>query len=119
MKYPLLDEVGNHFLDKGIEQLKKGNTFVIVIDNIDWMVKAHDMRSDKQNVSVHAVAASLVFDRVSSASLPTNGPQKTLKNCDVKEIISENADEKECTRYRYKMILARILCEFFPAFHFL
>ena len=50
---------------------KEGNVFVL--DNIDWDVRAHDMRSNKQNRSVHAVATSIVFDRVASPPLPDNG----------------------------------------------
>ena len=49
-------------MDVAVRKLKEGETFVYVMDNIDWMEKVHDMRSDAQNVSVHALATSLVFD---------------------------------------------------------
>ena len=44
--------------------VKAGHKFVYVLDNIDWMEKANDMRQDVQNKSVHAVATSIVFDRI-------------------------------------------------------
>jgi hypothetical protein len=61
-----------------VEQLKAGNIFSFVLDNIDWEVKVHEMRSDNQNQSVHAVATSLVFDRVSSSHLDDTDPQQSL-----------------------------------------
>ena len=67
MKYPLLDEIGNHFMDSAVELVKKGQRFVFVLDNIDWTVKVHEMRSDNQNKDENAVATSLVFDCVPSA----------------------------------------------------
>jgi len=80
MKYTIEEEIGNHFLDCAVELLKQGKTFVFVLDNIDWEVKTHDMRSNKQNRSVHDVATSIVFDRVSSAHLPDDGPKTTLSS---------------------------------------
>ena len=46
MKYNLLDEIGNHFMDLAIKEVKEGKSFVLVLDNIDWMEKVHDVRSD-------------------------------------------------------------------------
>lgn len=53
MKYNVLNEIGNHFLDRAAELVKAGYRFVYVLDNIDWEEKAHDMRQDVQNRSVH------------------------------------------------------------------
>ena len=64
MKYQILDDIGKQFLDRAAELVKSGHTFVYVLDNIDWEEKAHDMRS------VHAVATSIVFNRVSDKSCP-------------------------------------------------
>ena len=61
MKYNLLDEIGDHFIDQAVKKVKEGETFVYVLDNVDWVEKVHDMQSDAQNVDVHAVATSLVF----------------------------------------------------------
>lgn len=119
MKYNLLDEIGNHFMDLAVKEVKEGKSFVFVLDNIDWMEKVHDMRSDAQNVDVHAVATSLVFDRVSSSQQPNNGSQKYLKDCDMNELVALN-DEEICNiRERYKFLVGRILCEHFSAFKFL
>ena len=43
MKYNVQEEIGKHFLDQAIQLVKEGKTFVFVIDNIDWMLKVHDM----------------------------------------------------------------------------
>ena len=61
MKYTIQEDIGAHFLDKVVEEVKDGKTFSFVIDNIDWEEHVHEMRSDNQNESVHAVATSIVF----------------------------------------------------------
>ena len=76
MKYTNQDEIGTHYLDRAVDLLKEGKTFVFVLDNIDWDVRVHDMRSHQQNRSVHAVATSLVFDWVTSTHSPDDSPQK-------------------------------------------
>ena len=48
MKYKIQENMGHHFLDRAVQMVKEGKTFVLVLDNIDWEVKVHDMRSDKQ-----------------------------------------------------------------------
>ncbi|KAJ7384873.1 hypothetical protein OS493_019552 [Desmophyllum pertusum] len=60
MKYKIQENIGSHFLDLAVQMVKEGKTFVLVLDNIDWELKVHDMRSDKQNKSVHAVATTAV-----------------------------------------------------------
>ena len=77
------------------------------------------MRSDKQNTSVHAVATSIVFDRVSSDHLLDNGPQKSLAESDMRDLIKLTGEDNRCTRERYKIFLGKILCEVFPSFEFL
>ncbi len=83
------------------------------------MEKVHDMRSDAQNVSVHAVATSLVFDCVSSKGLPDTNSQKDLAECNMKELVSLTNEEINQTKERYKFLVAKILCQYFPAFKFL
>ena len=119
MKYTVQEEIGKHFLDHAVQLLKEGKTFVFVLDNIDWDVKVHDMRSDQQNRSVHAVATSMVFDRISSSNIPDNGPKKDLNDCNLMDLLTPSDQEIQCTRERYKIFLGRILCESFPAFNFL
>jgi hypothetical protein len=119
MKYNILDEIGNHFMDLAVKKVQEGKTFVFVLDNIDWMEKVHDMRSDAQNVDVHAVATSLVFDRVSSKQHPDTGSQKSLKDCDMNELVGLSDEEICKIRECYKLLVGRILCEYLPAFKFL
>ncbi len=65
---------------------------------------------------VHAVATSMVFSRVSSDKLPDDGPQKDVKTCNFREIVSVTDDETESIKSRYGMFVARILIENFPEF---
>ena len=78
MEYTVQEEIGKHFLDLAVQLLKESKTFVLVLDNIDLDVKVHDMQSDQQDRSVHALATSMVFDQISSSNTPDNGPKKTL-----------------------------------------
>lgn len=97
--------------------MKKGHKFVFVLDNIDWTVKVHDMRADNQNKSMHAVATSLVFDRVPSTQLLADQPKQSLSKTDIVKLVNETDSEMACTRERYKVILAHLICEFLPAFY--
>lgn len=74
---------------------------------------------EHQNKSVHAVATSLIFDRASFEDHPTSGVKGSLASCNIKDVVQESAVEKECTRQRYKIILARILWRLLPAFSFM
>ena len=107
MKYNIQEEIGKHFLDQAVQLVKEGKTFVFVIDNIDWMLKVHDMRSDKQNTSVHAVATSIVFDRVKSDELSDETPTVNLKNVQLKDLLKLDAEEMKSTRERYKVFLGK------------
>jgi len=119
MKYNLLDEIGDHFIDQAVKKVKEGETFVCVLDNVDWMKKVHVMRLDAQNVDVHAVATSLVFDRVLSKHFPDAGQQKSLADCNMRELVSLTDEESCKLKERYRFLLAIILCEQFPGFRFL
>ena len=116
MKYPILDNIGQHFIDRAAELVKAGHKFVYILDNIDWEEKAHDMRQDIQNQSVHAVATSIVFNRVSDEGLPDSGPQQDLKDCNVHQYVDINRLELEAIRNRYRILVANLLFEHFPAF---
>ena len=119
MKYTVQEEIGKHFLDHALQLLKEGKSFVLVLDNIDWDVKVHDMRSDQQNRSVHVVATSKAFDRVSSSNIPDNGPKKNLDDRHLIDLLTLSVQEIHSMRERYKIFIGRILCESFPAFNFL
>lgn len=49
MKYPILNDIGNHVMDHDVELVKKWHKFVYVMDNFDWTIKVHKMQSDNQN----------------------------------------------------------------------
>ena len=117
-KYGLLDEIGRHFLDRAIELTRQGKRFSIVLDNIDWEVRAHDMREDHQNVSEHAVSSTLVFDRVPSDHLPDCGPKQDIKAVDP-GIFLLSDDELSHIACRYRIYAGRIVVKVFPALSFL
>ena len=106
-------------MDEVVEEVNAGKTFSFVIDNIDWDVKVHEMRSDNQNQNVHAVATSLVFDRVQSNHLPDDEPQQSLAACDVTKLVELSDSDLETQRQEYVLIAGQILCDFIPAFKFL
>jgi hypothetical protein len=110
----VLDDIGKHFLDHAIELMKAGSKFVYVVDNIDWEEKVHDMREHHQNKSVHAVATSMVFSRITSDQLPDDGPQKDIKTCNFRDIVSISDEELDDIQSRYRMLVARTLTETFP-----
>lgn len=115
-KYNILEGIGKHFIDRAAELVKSGHTFVYVLDNIDWDEKAHDMRQGVQNRSVHAVATSIVLNRVSDKVLPNSGPQQRLKDCNVHQLVNINPLELEAIRSRYRILVANLLFEHFPYF---
>lgn len=116
-KYKILDEIGKHFLDHAVMLVKSGYKFVFVLDNIDWEEKAHDVRKDSQNKSVHAVATSMVFNRIPlSCDLPDCGPQRNLRTCNVPEIVAVSEAELDSIVSRYRVIVSKILFEEFPEF---
>ena len=118
MKYPLLEEIGEHFMDQALELVRKGERFVYVLDNIDWTVKVHEMRLDNQNKDVHAVATSLVFDRVPRIESMDSTPKTPLPDTDVNSLVAITNQETDKTRARYKVFVARLICEFFKEFDF-
>ena len=75
-----IEDVGDHFMDLAVKKVKERETFVYVLDNTHWKRKVHDMRSDAQNKSVHAVATSLAFDRIPSTDLPDDGLNRDLND---------------------------------------
>ena len=115
-KYSILDDIGKQFIDHAAQLVKSGHKFVYVLDNIDWEEKAHDVRKDVQNKSVHAVATSIVFSRVAQGELPDSGPQQDLKKCDVVQLVKLSYEEMESIRNRYRILIAKLLFEHFPAF---
>ena len=118
-KYTILDDIGENFLNHAVELVKSGHRFVFVLDNIDWEERVHDARMDHQNKSVHAVATSIVFDRIPVGDLPDSGPQKVLKLCNVRKVVSVGDDELVSIRNRYRILLGKILFEHCPEFsHF-
>ena len=110
----VFDDIGKHFLDHAVELVKAGMKFVYVIDNIDWEERVHDMREHHQNKSVHAVATSMVFSRISSDQLPDDGPQKDVKTCNFRETVSVGDEEMKSIKSRYRMFVAKTLTEKFP-----
>ncbi len=102
-----------------VEEVKAGKTFSFVMDNIDWEEKVHELRSDNQYKTIHAVATSVVFDRVSSSCLEDDEPQQSLFDTNIVELVELGEDDLMDQCQMYKMIAAKILCKHLPAFGFL
>lgn len=115
-KYKLLDEIGENYLNRAVELVKSGCKFVFVLDNIDWEERVHDMRKEHQNKSVHAVATSIVFNRIPNNNLPDSKPQRDLRNCNVRELVNITPAELESIRKRYIVYVQNLLFQHFPAF---
>ena len=64
------------------------------------------MRSHNQNKSVHAVASSIVFDRLSSKHLPDDGPKKKLGSTNVIDLRLKD-EHRRSRRQQYKIFLER------------
>ena len=69
------------------------------------------MRKDNQNKSVHAVATTIVFNRIADVA-----PQQNLRKCNVHQLVKVNVSQMECIRKRYRIILQNLLFEHFPFF---
>ena len=83
---------------------------------IDWEEKAHDMRQEVQNKSVHAVVTSTVFNRVHDEQIPNSNPQQHLKLHNVCELVNVNDADLDVIRSRYKVILVQLMFKYFTAF---
>lgn len=74
---------------------------------LSW-ITVHEMRSDHQHKDVHAVATSLVFDRVPKKELSSNASQQSLANVNIRDIVTPTVEEMDCTRKRYKILLGNM-----------
>ena len=115
-KYAILEDIGTHFIDQAVKLVKSGFKFVFVLDNIDWEEKAHNIRQNVQSKSVHAVATSIVFNRVPDLNLSDSGPQQDLRKCNVHEVVTVNKEDLETVRSRYRVNVAKLIFEHFEAF---
>ena len=67
------------------------------------------MRKGNQNKIAHAVATSMVYDRVSNSHLPDTGPQKQLTESDFFETFQLNEEENLAIRDRYRILIPQII----------
>lgn len=96
-----------HFLDQAIKLVREGKTFVFVLNNIDWDVRVHGTRSNNQTKSVHAVASSIVCDRLSSKHLPDDGPKRNVGSTNVIDLLRLKDEDRRSKREQYKIFLER------------
>ena len=57
-----------------------------------------------------------VFTRVSCDHLPDDSPQKDIRTCNFRELVTIKDEELKEIQNRYKILVARILIEKFPKF---
>lgn len=91
-----------HFFDRAIKLSREGKTSVFVLNNIDW----DDTHSHNQNKNVHAVASSIVCDRLSFKHLPDDVPKRNLGSTNVIDLRLKDEDRRS-KREQYKIFLER------------
>ena len=109
----LLKLLGGHFSDRVVQQVKKGSVFRGKGDNWELKILKGLMRKETQNDDLH-----LFENRINFNHLPNDSPKGNIKdfprhNCTLN--VPEWKRYAECA----KIIVGRIVPEFFPKFKFL
>ena len=112
----LLTLCGGHFLDKTIESLKKGNTMRATGDNWDLKISMHNMRKKSQNIDLHLFASNFIQNRIRVDHLPNDNPIGDIKTVNRQKFSLSIAEWKSYISST-KVIVSRILIDFFPEFH--
>ena len=115
----ILKLIEGHFCDKVIELVKDHKTLRGTGDNWDLKILATNTRKDHQNQDLQIFWSNLIMNRVNfNHLLPNESPLCDLKNLKA-STFSLNIYEWKQYVESSKIIIARILVEFFPQFGFL
>lgn len=114
----LLKLLGGHFADKVVERIKSGRVFRGTGDNWDLKVLRGHMRKDVQNEDLHLFASNLIENRLNFLHLPNVHPKGDIVNFP-RQHFSLNVNEWKVYINCAKILVGRIVLEFFPKFKWL
>jgi hypothetical protein len=98
-----------------VERVKSGSDFRGTGDNWDLIVLSGHMRKDIQNVDLHLFASNLIENRVNFHHLPNKTPKGNITNFPRRNF-SLSVTEWKMYAESAKVIVGRIILEFFPKF---
>ncbi len=105
-------------MDKSVEKIKSGSTFHGTGDNWDIRILKGQMRNDVQNEDLHLFASNLIENRINFQHLSNDSPL-----CDIKSFSRShfqlNVQEWKNFAQTAKVLVGRVVLEFFPKFSFL
>ena len=114
----LLKLLGGHFSDVVVQKVKKGSVFRGTGDNWDLKILKGHMRREIQNDDLHLFASNLIENRINFNHLPNDSPKGNIKDFP-RHNFSLNVPEWKRYAECAKIIVGRIVLEFFPKFKFL
>lgn len=117
MKGNLLNLIGSHYMEKAIDLVKNNTTLRGSDDNWDLKVLV-ETRKGVDNKDYHLFVTNLIANRIPFDHLPNNQPIGDIRYMDRKKF-AVNMAEWECYRQTTKVLIGRIVVEFFPKFKFL
>ena len=118
MKKKLLDLIGGHFMDKPIDLVKNNHTLRGTADNWDLKVRVATRKSH-QNKDYHLLASNLIANRICFDHLPNDKPIFDDIRKLPKQSFYMNFNEWKMYKKTTKILIGRIIVEFFPKFKFL
>ena len=98
-----------------MERIKRGSVFRGTGDNWDLRVLAGHMRNDIQHMDLHLFASNLIENRVNFNHLPNDTPKGNIANFPRRNF-SLSVTEWKMYAETAKVIVGRIILEFFPKF---
>ena len=114
----LLKLLGGHFCDKVVQKVKNGSVFHGTGDNWDLRILKGHMRKDINNEDLHLFASNLIENRVNFGHLPNNCSKGTIVNFP-RHNFTLSGNEWKMYAESAKILVGRIILEFFPTFKFL
>lgn len=113
----LLQLIGGHFSDQAVVKLKEGKVLRGTGDNWDLRILKGQMRKENCNLDLHLFASNLIENRVSFTHLPNDVPKGDISSLSRSKF---SLSHIEWAKYREssKVLVGRIIVEFFPKFNF-
>ena len=102
-------------MDGTVDTLKKGATYRGVGDNWDLKILKDHVRKSIQNEDLHLFSSTLIKNRIDFTHLPNDKPIGKISELQYSKIVP-NKEEWGYFAYTCKILILRILIEFFPEF---